>query len=67
MNISTVSDKMYLTYENYIKHPMQEIELKINMNIAKNPHLINSRNRYHIHPLIRKYSHMKKIESQDLI
>ena len=55
MSISTVDAKMYMTYDNYIKHHMEAIELKLNMILAKNPHLINSLNRYHIHPLIRKY------------
>ena len=56
MNISTVNAKTYKTYNNYIKHPMSAVELKINMIIAKNPHLINRLNRTFVHPLIRKYS-----------
>ena len=60
MNISTINDKMYTTYDNYIKHPMQAIELKLDMIFAKNPHLVNSFKRSHIHPLIRKYSHYHK-------
>ena len=60
MNISTVDAKMFLTFDNYIKYPMQAIELKLNMILAKNPHLINSPNRYHIHPLIRKYSYFER-------
>ena len=63
MNISTVDNKMLMTCDNYNKHPMQAIELKLNMIIAKNPHLINSTNRYHNHPLIRKYSHIHKVEN----
>ena len=55
MNISTVDAKMNMTYDNYIKHPMETIEFKLNMIRAKRSHLINSLNRYHIHPLIRKY------------
>ena len=55
MNISTVDAKMYITYDNYFDHPMQAIELKLKMILAKNPHLINSLNRYHIHPLIKKF------------
>ena len=54
MIIITVNDKMYVTYNNYIEHPMQAIELKINMIIAENPYLIVSLNRYHIHPLVQK-------------
>ena len=61
MNITTVNDKMYITYDNYIQHPMQAVELKLNIIIAKNPLLINSLNRYHIHALIRKYSYINKV------
>ena len=60
MKISIVNDKMYMTYDNYFKHPMQAIESKLNMLFAENPHLINSLNRSHIHPLIKKYSHIRK-------
>ena len=60
MIISTVNDKMYMTDDSYIKNPMQAIELKLNKTIAENPHLIYSLNRYHIHPLIRKKSHIRK-------
>ena len=35
---------------------MAAIELKLNMILSKNPNLINSLNRSHVHPLIRKYS-----------
>ena len=59
MNITTVNDKMYMTYDYYIKHPMSAVELKSNMIISKDPHLIKSINRSHIHPLIRKYSHIR--------
>ena len=60
MNNLTVNDKMYMTYDFFINHPMQAIELKLKTIIAKNPHLINSPNRSHIHPSIRKYSHINK-------
>ena len=55
MKISTVNAKMYMTYNKNIKHAMPAIEVKLNMIIARNPHLINSLNRSHIHPLMRKY------------
>ena len=42
-----------MTYEHYIIQPMTMCERKINMNNAKNPHLINSLNRNKNHPLIR--------------
>ena len=42
---------------------MHAIELKLIMIIAKNPHLINSLNRSHNHPLMRKYYHIAKVEN----
>ena len=60
MNILTVNDKMHMTYDNYINHPMPAIEWALNKKSAKTPHLINSLNRFHIHFLIRKYSHIYK-------
>ena len=59
MNISTINDKMFMTYNYYITCPMPAIELKINMNFSKNPHLIKSTNRSHIHPIIQKYSYIR--------
>ena len=58
MNISTINDKRYMTYDHYIKSPMPAFEFKLNIILAGNPNLINSFNRSHIHPLIRKYSHI---------
>ena len=60
MNNLTVDSKMFMTYDNYIKHPMQAIELKLKLILSKNPHFINSLNRSHIQPLIRKYSRIDK-------
>ena len=59
MNIRTVNDKMYMTYDDYIKHPMPAVELKLNMILSKNHNLKKSLNRSHIHPLIREYSHIR--------
>ena len=42
-----------MKYENYINQPMSICERKINMNIAKDPQLINSLDRHKNHPLIR--------------
>ena len=56
MNITTIIEKMNMTYKRYNKQPMQSIELNLHMNIAKAPQLINSLDRYNNHPLIRKYS-----------
>ena len=54
MNITSVIDKMYITYNYYITCPMPMVERRLNMVIAKNPHLTKSLNLSHIHPLIRK-------------
>ena len=59
MNITSVIDKMYITYNYYITCPMPMVERRLNMIIAKNPHLIKSLNIFHIHPLIRKYSYIR--------
>ena len=59
MNITTVIDKMYKTYDYYIKHPMPAVELKLNKIFTKNPNLRKSLNRSHIHPIIRKFSHIR--------
>ena len=48
-------------------YSMQAIELNLNMIIGKNPYLIISLNRYHIHQLIRKYSHIHKVQNQKFI
>ena len=58
MNIITNNFKLNMTYENNINQPMQAVERKLKMIIAKNPHLISSINRSHNHPLIRNYSHI---------
>ena len=55
MNITSISDKKYLNYENYIKYPMQTVESKLKMTISKNPHLINSLDRNFKSPSITKY------------
>ena len=45
-----------MTYEHYMNQPMHMCERKKNVNIAKNPQLINLLDRNEKHPLIRKYS-----------
>ena len=47
-----------MTYKHYINQPMSMCERRLNLIIAKNPHLINSIDRSKNHPLIRKYSHI---------
>ena len=56
ITIKSVSDKCNMTYDHYRNQPMQSVELRLNMIIAKNPHLINSLDRNRNHPLIRKHS-----------
>ena len=58
MNNITIKIKMNMIYEYYINQPMSMCERKINMHIARNPHLRNSLDRNKNHPLIRKYSHI---------
>ena len=59
MNITTVNDKMNMSYEYHIQHPMPVVERRLNMVIAKNPHLIKSLKRSNIHPIFRKYSYIR--------
>ena len=59
MNISTINDKMFMTYNYYITCPMPTVELKLNMILSKNPHLIKSFKRSHINPLFQKYSYIR--------
>ena len=58
MNITTINDKMFMTYNYYITCPMRAVELKLNMILSKNPHFIESLNRSHLHPLIQKFSYI---------
>ena len=55
--METLNDKCNMTYQHYICQPMSMCERQINMNLAKNPQLINSLDRNKNHHLIRKYSH----------
>ena len=55
MKIKTISDFSYMNYKYYLKQPMQMVERRLNINIAKNPQLINSLNRSSDHPFVRKY------------
>ena len=42
MNITTFSKKRYMTDEFYFNHPMQMVELKMNMIIDNIPYLRNT-------------------------
>ena len=57
LNVITITKKLNISYDFYLEHNMPAVERKITMIIAGNPHLLNSLNRSHPHPLIRKYSH----------
>ena len=58
MDIITINGKIFMTYNYYITCPMPAVELKLKMILSKNPHLIKSLNRSHIHPLNQKYSYI---------
>ena len=57
MKNETISDKRYMTYEHYINNPMQIVERRLNLVIAKNPHLIHLLNRSLCNPF-KKSSHI---------
>ena len=59
MTINIISDRCNMTYECYMNQPMQSIELRLNMVIARNPELINLLDRNEKHPLVRNNSHIK--------
>ena len=54
MNITTINDKMFMPHKYYLQHPMSMLKRRLNFIISKDPLLIKSLNRSHIHPLIRK-------------
>ena len=54
MTVNSISDRCNMTYENYTKNLMHMVESRLNLNVAKNPSLINSFDRNKKHPLIRK-------------
>ena len=58
MTVNSISDRCNMTYEDYINNPMLMVERRLIMINAKNPHLMNSLDRYKNHPLIRKCSHI---------
>ena len=58
MIINTISYMCNITYDNYINNPTPMVERRLNMNIARNPHLINVLDRKENHPLIGKLFHI---------
>ena len=60
MIINSFSDRRNTTYERYNNNPMPMVERRLNMNIAKNPYLINSLDRK------KKPSSFKKIFSHTI-
>ena len=57
IDILILTDRCNITYKNYIKTaPM--VEKRININIAKNPQLLNLFDGNKNHPLIRKNNHI---------
>ena len=57
LTINIISDRCNMTYEHCINQPMSICERKINMNIARNPHLINSLDRNKNHPFIKVFTY----------
>ena len=55
VTIKIISHRCKMTYGYYINQPISMWERKITKIIARNPHLINSLDRYENHPLIRKF------------
>ena len=55
MNIIIVCNKMYMTYDFYMKHNMPAVEWKINQLFNKDKKLINKFPLSWIHPLNRKF------------
>ena len=45
ITINSISDRCNMSYDFYINQPMQAVELRINMVIAKNPQMINQLDR----------------------
>ena len=54
-----------MTYDFYIKQPMQMVELKLCMINDENPHLLNTLDRNLIHALIQKYSYIYENTEQN--
>ena len=48
----------FMTYNYHIKQPMQAVEMKLNMIVAKKRNLLKSPKRFHNHALIKSYSHI---------
>ena len=60
--VSNTSNKIHMTYDFFIKKPMQRVELKLNKINIKNPHLVNTLDRNIIQPLNQKNSHIIQLE-----
>ena len=58
MAIDIICDKCNMTYEYYINRPMQAVEMKLNMLIARNPELMKVIGDSKDNPLIRQHSHI---------
>ena len=58
MSIESLSERCNMTDKYHMNQPMQSVERRMNLIIAKNPQLINLFTRNKNHPLIKKYSHI---------
>ena len=56
MHIITHNLKKDMTYYFFMNTPMSAVERKININLNKNPDLINIFDRTIDHPMIRKFN-----------
>ena len=60
MNILIVNDRMFMTYDFYLKQQKSMLEWRLNKKLARNPNPIKSLDRLHIHPLIQKCSYIPR-------
>ena len=58
LKIKSFNNMRYMNYKYHLKQPMQMIEQRTKMIIAKYPQLINSLDRDGDHPLITTYIHI---------
>ena len=56
-NITTIRNKRYMDHDFYLKLPMHMVELKMNMIIDGNPHLIDTLNKRVNQSLYRNFDH----------
>ena len=60
MSFSFITKFNNMTYKYYLKQPKSMLEWRLIEKLARNRNLISSLNRFHIHPLIQKYSYSRR-------